>query len=55
MSARQDAPVWPVGSDGSQEERGDRLEEVMKMEREVKWLAKLRGGQLIEQGRGVSD
>ena len=32
-----------------------RLEEVMKMEREVKWLAKLRGGHLIEQGRGVSD
>ena len=27
------------------------LEEVMKSEREVQWLAKLRGGQLVQKGR----
>ena len=27
------------------------LEEVMKKEREVQWLAKLRGGQLVQKGR----
>ena len=28
-----------------------RMEEVMKQEREVQWLAKLRGGQLVQKGR----
>ena len=28
-----------------------RIEEVMKKEREVQWLAKLRGGQLVQKGR----
>ena len=27
------------------------MEEVMKKEREVQWLAKLRGGQLVQKGR----
>ena len=27
----------------------------MNKERKLQWLAKLRGGQLIEKGRGVSD
>ena len=27
------------------------MEEVMKQEREVQWLAKLRGGQLVQKGR----
>ena len=28
-----------------------RMEEVMKKERETQWLAKLRGGQLVQKGR----
>ena len=27
------------------------MEEVMKNEREVQWLAKMRGGQLVQKGR----
>jgi hypothetical protein len=27
------------------------MEEAMKQEREVQWLAKLRGGQLVQKGR----
>ena len=27
------------------------MEEVMKKDREVQWLAKLRGGQLVQKGR----
>ena len=27
------------------------LEEAMKQEREVQWLAKIRGGQLVQKGR----